>query len=85
MSDNARDWADYRDALDARSRATGDEGENIVLRVTRTGARRAQELLDALERGEADGVGERLTDPISGLQYFMYDVHGYDGSNGYGP
>lgn len=81
--------SDQRRALSEMIRDQSPDNGLVVKRVTRTAARRAEDLLGRLLRGEADGVGEAVTSsdpPGPGPRfYFMYDVSGYDGDDGYGP
>lgn len=79
--------ADLRQALSEIVRDKSSDNGLEVRRVTRTAARGADALLQAILDGRADGIGEQVTDETDGetVFYFMYDHSGYDDGDGYGP
>jgi hypothetical protein len=82
---------DLRQALSDMVRNVGPDNGVIVRRTTRAAAAGADDLLERIERGEADDVGVALNTPDGGgeggdepAERFMWDWSTWDGGDLWG-
>lgn len=88
MADDVRGRESYLGELERFVRRHAGEEGVVVRRVTKRAAARADELVAAVAAGLPGVRIERVTaegDDGSTVGYWMWDVSGYDGSDGWGP